>query len=627
LASIDPQVTKINPQITKEASLFSILRELPMIAQVWPISTVRASTLVLIFTALFFSSQLALAQFTQQGPKLVGTGAVGAAEQGWSLALSADGNTAIVGGAFDNSNAGAAWVYTRSGGLWTKQGSKLVGSGAVGNAYQGWSVALSADGNTAIVGGWADNSVVNGFGIGAAWVFTRSNGVWTQQGSKLVGTGAVGPASQGYSVALSADGNTASVGGPNDNADAGAAWVYTRSGGVWTQQGSKLVGSGATIGNTFQGISVALSADGNTAIAGGVGDNTVIGASWVYTRSNGVWTQQGSKLVGTDAVGMSDQGVSLALSADGNTAIVGGNGDNYDIGAAWVYTRSGGVWTQQGNKLVGTGASGNAQQGYSVALSADGNTAFVGGPNDNPQGAAWVYTRSNGVWTQQGNKLVGTGAVGNAGQGNSAALSGDAGTVLLGGPYDNSDAGAAWIFVQPTLQVTPSSKIVASGTHGGPFSPRSFQYALSATFGSVSYSIANVPSWLTVSSKSGTVNTSAKTITFMVKSSAADKLAPNTYVSNIDFNNTTNNAGDTTLLATLTVNPKEYKLTVEASPRADGTVSGGGKFAEGSSQTVTAMPNAGHTFVHWTEAGRVVSTSESYMFTLNGNVTLVADFR
>jgi hypothetical protein len=101
-----------------------------------------------------------------------------------------------------------------------------------------------------------------------------------------------------------------------------------------------------------------------------------------------------------------------------STAIVGGRGDNNGQGAAWVYTLSGSGWTQQGPKLVGTGAIGAAQQGASVSLSADGNTAIVGGPADsNGQGAAWVYTRSGGVWTQQGNKLVGTGASGAAQQG------------------------------------------------------------------------------------------------------------------------------------------------------------------------------------------------------------------
>jgi hypothetical protein len=198
--------------------------------------------------------------------------------QGASVALSADGNTAIVGGYSDSSDAGAIWVFTRSSGVWSQQGSKLVGTGAIEGAYQGWSVALSADGNTAIVGGRSDNSYA-----GAAWVFTRSSGVWSQQGGKLVGTGAVGTAYQGWSVALSADGNTAIVGGRLDNLSAGATWVFTRSSGVWSQQGSKLVGTGA-VGSAYQGQSVALSADGNTAIVGGSGDNFV-GAAWVFTRS------------------------------------------------------------------------------------------------------------------------------------------------------------------------------------------------------------------------------------------------------------------------------------------------------------------------------------------------------
>jgi FG-GAP-like repeat len=268
-------------------------------------------------------------------------------------------------------------------------------TGAVGPANQGSSVALSADGNTAIVGGPNDNFPGGDWAKGAAWVFTRSGGVWTQQGSKLVGTGAVGAAGQGRSVALSGDGNTAIVGGSGDNSGIGAAWVFTRSGGTWTQQGAKLVGSGAT-GAAGQGLSVAVSADGNTAIVGGFGDNSAIGAAWVFTRSGGAWTQQGSKLVGSGAVKSAEQGTSVALSGDGNTAIVGGPIDNYPTGATWVFTRSGGVWTQQGSKLVGTGAVGGAKQGISVALSGDGNTAIEGGYNDNSGiGAAWVFTRAN----------------------------------------------------------------------------------------------------------------------------------------------------------------------------------------------------------------------------------------
>jgi len=112
--------------------------------------------------------------------------------------------------------------------------------------------------------------------------------------------------------------------------------VFTRSGGVWTQQGSKLVGSGAVGSFVQQGVSAALSADGNTAIVGGQTDNNATGAAWVFTRSGGVWTQQGSKLVGTGAAGGgAQQGASVALSD--NTAIVGGNSDNLGVGAAWVF--------------------------------------------------------------------------------------------------------------------------------------------------------------------------------------------------------------------------------------------------------------------------------------------------
>jgi antibiotic biosynthesis monooxygenase (ABM) superfamily enzyme len=369
----------------------------------------------------------------------VGSGAIGPSEQGWSVALSADGNTAIVGGIVDNKLTGAAWVFTRSNDVWTQQGSKLVGVSVVGQAGQGVSVALSADGDTALVGGPYDNSRT-----GAAWVFTRSGGAWTQQG-KLVGTGAVGQATQGVSVALSADGNTAIVGGSYDNSKAGAAWVFTRGGGVWTQQGSKLVGVDP-VGNAAQGVSVALSADGSTAIVGGPADDSYAGAVWIFNRSGGVWKQFGSKLVGSGAVGKAGQGYSVALSADGNTAIVGGLGDNANTGAAWVFSRSGATWSQQGSKLVGSRAVGESKQGHSVALSADGNTAIVGGLGDNSyNGAAWAFSRSGAVWSQQGDKLVGIGAVGHAEQGFSGALSADGNTAVVGGIADNRVTGAAWV--------------------------------------------------------------------------------------------------------------------------------------------------------------------------------------
>ena len=150
--------------------------------------------------------------------------------QGYSVALSGDGNTAIVGGPFDNNQIGAAWVFTRSGTVWSQQ-AKLVGTvlNPQFGALQGFSVSLSADGNTALVGGFNDN-----FGAGAAWVFTRSGEAWSQQ-QKLVGTGVI-IYHQGYSVSLSGDGRTAIVGAYHTSnvLPPSAAWIFTRLGNVWS---------------------------------------------------------------------------------------------------------------------------------------------------------------------------------------------------------------------------------------------------------------------------------------------------------------------------------------------------------------------------------------------------------
>jgi hypothetical protein len=425
--------------------------------------------------------RLGPARVLQQEPKLGATDAFEGTNQGMSVALSADGSTAIVGGPGPHNAdlgrspfvgpAGAAWVFMRSYGVWTQQGNKLVGTTnecGGGLWSQGASVALSADGNTAIVGGPSDNKT-----MGAAWVFTRTGGVWTQQGSKLIGTDAhrVGnsplPKGQGMAVALSADGNTAIVGGWG----AEGVWVFTRNGsGVWTQEGKKLVGEGA-VGRAHRGMSVALSADGNTAIMGGWSDNSKTGAAWVFSRSGGVWAQQGKKLVGSGAVGSANQGWSVALSADGNTAIVGGPGDNLwhpsvpfglgAAGAAWVFTRNGSGWTQEGEKLV---SARSARQGTSVALSADGNIAIVGGfVEDGGGGAGLVFTRSGGHWTLD-NKLVGTSAVGKSAP--SVGLSADGSVAMVGGSNDNGGIGAVWVFARSSGGWSQDKKLIGTGAMG-----------------------------------------------------------------------------------------------------------------------------------------------------------------
>src|SRR5262249_58252924 len=127
--------------------------------------------------------------------------------------------------------------------------------------------------------------------------------------------------------------------------------------------------------------------------------------------------REGGRRVGTTGEsggGWWPQGASEAPSPDGNTAIIGGPSDNRTTGAAWVFPRSGSIWTQKGNKLVGSGASQpplSPGQGMSVALSADGNTAIVGGWG--AEGAG-VFARSGGTGTGGGKKLGGSGAVGKA---------------------------------------------------------------------------------------------------------------------------------------------------------------------------------------------------------------------
>lgn len=424
---------------------------------------------VLTFCLLVCAASLE-AQFTQQGARLRAQDASGAAV-GTSLAISADGNTAIAGGPTDRSLNGAAWIFTRNGRVWSQQGPRLLATDTSSNAQLGTSVAISADGNTVLVGASRDSFEATP--AGATCVFTRVAGAWSQQGTKLVGTGAIGAAQQGSSVGLSADGNTAIVGGPSDNASTGAAWIFTRSGATWTQQ-AKLIPFSLT-GSFARGFSVALSGDGNTAIIGAPG-GVDSGAAWIFTRSEGGWTQE-SQLLGLDAVGSGGgfnsvrYGWSVALSHDGNTAMVGGFGDSGEAGAAWIYVRASGVWSQQGSKLAGS-TDHKARQGTSVALSADGNTAVSGGPFDSAGGATWVFTRSElGVWSQQGSKLVGTGAFNNgAQQGSAVAISADATTFVEAGAADTA-AGAVWPFAKAVPAIATLSGNNQSAQLNAAFAP------------------------------------------------------------------------------------------------------------------------------------------------------------
>ena len=126
-------------------------------------------------------------------------------------------------------------------------------------------------------------------------------------------------------------------------------------------------------------------------MVGGINDNTLAGAAWLYTYNGSSWIQQ-ARLVGTNAAGAARQGSSVSLSADGNTILVSGMADDANKGAVWIYKKTGSVWTQQGAKIKGTNAIGAAKQGTSVSLSRNGGTAIIGGPADaTNKGAFWIF--------------------------------------------------------------------------------------------------------------------------------------------------------------------------------------------------------------------------------------------
>lgn len=382
---------------------------------------------------------------------------------GYSVAISGNGTTALVGAPYHtvngNNNQGAAYVFTLSSGNWTQQPDLAALDGALGD-YFGSSVALSNDGTTALIG--ALGHTVLGNNQGAAYVFTLSSGNWTQQ--ELTATDGAPADAFGSSVALSSDGTTALAGAPAHN-NQGAAYVFTLSSGNWIQQ-QELTALDIATGDSF-GDSVALGGDA-TALIGApdhaVNGNTYQGAAYVFTLSGSNWTQQ-QELTASDGGADDLFGASVALANAGTTALVGAplaavNGNIYQ-GLAYTFTLSGSSWTQQQELTAGAADEGF---GNSVALASSGTIALVGAPlatvnGMSYQGAAYAFTLSGGTWALL-EQLTAADGTANDYFANSVALSSDGTTALLGAldhaVNGNGSQGAAYVWN------TPNSQLIAS---------------------------------------------------------------------------------------------------------------------------------------------------------------------
>lgn len=431
---------------------------------------------------------------------------------GSAVALSADGNTLAVGSVNEDSaakgingnqndhsavGAGAVYVYTRNSSGW-KQQAYLKASNAVLSGGFGYSLALSADGNILAVGANGEGSAATGVngnqadnsmpGAGAVYIFTRGGAAWAQKAYvKASNTGELDDGDQfGYSIALSGDGSTLAVGaiaedsnatGINGNGadnsvnESGAVYVFSNSGDAWTQQAYVKPWNTTTRGALF-GYSVGLSNDGNTLAVGAYDEDGGRGAVYAFSRSGGTWSQQ-MRLVAANAERGDSLGCSIAISGDGNTILAGAfdedailtgiqppdagahdEQDDTSVGAAYVFLRAGGKWSQQAY-VKAFNSRINDQFGWALAISRDGNTFAVGShledssatglngnqadPSAEDSGAVYVYTRDGASWSPSAYvKATNTKAA--AEFGISVALDGD-GKVLAVGATKEDGAG------------------------------------------------------------------------------------------------------------------------------------------------------------------------------------------
>ena len=405
------------------------------------------------------SNVVGISAFENSMPGYFKASNTGAADEfGFSVSLSGDGHTMAVGAPYENGNAGAVYVFIYNGSTWVQE-EYLKASDAAANDNFGFSVVLSEDGNILAVG--ANGATSN---TGAVYVNSRSGSTWTQE-SVITASNAAGSDEFGFSLSLSDDGNSLVVGaigedsdanaittdgtgeGDNSAGSAGAAYMFLRSGGSWPQQ-AYVKASNSDPSDQF-GWAVSLSGDGNT-LAVGANKEGSEGAAYVFVFSGGIWTQQ-ARLQATDEESNSGDefGFSLSLSDDGNTLAVGApyEGDDRILfpdrlyGQIYVFSRIGSAWTENANERASDKENG-AEFGFSLSLSGDGQTLVVGAPGEaSDAGRAYLFSRSGNAWTEDVlNSVNASNKSGNDGYGFAVSMSDDGSTFAVGATGEDSNA-------------------------------------------------------------------------------------------------------------------------------------------------------------------------------------------
>ncbi len=376
----------------------------------------------------------------RRSAKLVAGDAVPYGSFGQAVAVSADGATAIVGAPriqANFTNRGAAYVFTRVGATWTQQQILMPSASEPGDCF-GFAVAVSADGATIVIGAPAITLFDNepNPATNAAYVFARDGATWTQRQTLIAGDTAHGDF-YGIAVAISGDGATTAVGATATKGDTGAAYIFARGSGGWTQQRELSADDGAPKDNL--GSALALSGTGDTAVIGAGAKNAGTGAAYVFARGGDGWTQQRELRAG-DGAPKDLFGTSVAVSTTGTTAVIGAPQHalgEYAPGAAYVFARDDDDWSQQA-QLVPADTMTAKDFAYAVTLSGTGNTAVIGEYG----GAADVFTRTGASWSQQQRWADGGSATF---FGSAVALSADGSTVLIGAPTEG-DRGAVSVY-------------------------------------------------------------------------------------------------------------------------------------------------------------------------------------